>query len=322
MKKVLLLGLGFFGSHWYEVIRNMDNCEVVGVCAMEQDIEKLRAKYGTIPTAYTDYKDAIEKCDADILLIVIPTPLHTDAARRALKKGMHVLSEKPFTDSMEDAHAMLEFKKDYPNLKYMVSQNYRWRPHTQALKNFINSGRLGKVEHILMEFRQPEDLTGYREFLQYPLIEDVSIHHFDLLRFITGSECEKMDVRTYRPAWSKYAGTPGTDAFITMKNGISVNYCATWAARGMPTSWDGAFVITGEKGCLTTDIHDCIRFFPVDGEMEIVPPAQMEYTEQVYSMNALINAIDTDTVPPCNIEDNVYSLEMVMMALEAAKNKE
>jgi len=333
--RILLLGLGFWGSNWMRTLSRTENCEIVGIAGCEDDIARVSDQYGICTDrAYTDYREAIEKTDADIVIIAIPTKYHTDAAKLALAKGIDVLSEKPLASGMAEADEIVAFKQDYPEQKYMVDQNYRWRPHNQTMKQALQEGMIGEIGSIHIEFRQPEDLLGYREFLEMPLLQDVSIHHFDLIRFFTGSNCHEIFAHSYRPAWSKFQGKPGTEAVLRLEGtppssprlrgdygeGVVVNYNGTWAARGRPTSWDGDITITGEKGCLKLDSEDVVRFFaPGDDRGKVIEPVEMELTELDYALSMLIHCIQTDSVPETTVEDNYHSFAMVCAAEESVR---
>ena len=236
--RVLLLGLGFWGNFWIQLIQETDRSILAGVAGSPEEVEKACSTYNIEKkNAYTDYKQAIEECEADIAVIVIPARLHADAAMRAMKKGMNIIMEKPLSMNLDEAGMLVEEKKNHPELKFMSSQNYRWRPHNQAIKKAVADGMIGDLETILVEFRKQEDLQGYRAGLERPLLQDVCIHHFDLLRFFTGSDCDEIFCRSYRPSWSAFDGEPNTEAVMTMKNGVKVEYNGSWAARGMESSW-------------------------------------------------------------------------------------
>jgi len=334
--KILLLGLGFWAQNWLKVIDQTENVELVGVAGSEEQVENVCKEYG-IPKeiAFTDYKEAIEKTDAEIMVIVIPAALHVDAAKRGMDKGFHIIMEKPLATSLEEAKELLAYKSKYPKLKFMTSQNYRWRPYTQTIKKAIQEGMIGTLETITLEFRKQEDLQGYRAGLDMPLLRDCSIHHFDLLRYFTGADCKEMFCRVYRPHWSTFKGKPNTDAIMTMTDGTKVVYNGTWAARGRESSWDGNFVITGDKGCLTLDAANSVRFFEFkagavsfEAKLEegvLLEQVYMEATEMQYGLMQFMKAIEADIEPETKLEDNIKSFEIVcagMASVESGKNVE
>lgn len=316
---ILLLGLGFWGTNWIGTLGRAENCTIAGISGCADDIARVSDEHGiVVDHAYTDYREAIDSTDADIVIIAIPTKFHVDAAKRALCRGMHVLSEKPMASNMEEVTDVLEFRKEYRGQKYMVDQNYRWRPHNQTIRKAISDGDIGELGALHVEFRQPEDLLGYREFLDMPLLQDVSIHHFDLVRFLTGKNCSSIFARSFRPAWSKFEGKPATEAVLSMQDAIVVNYNATWAARGRETSWDGNITVTGSQGCLTLDPADNVRLFKAgDSEGTLLDKVQLTHTELDYALDMLVRCIEQDETPETAVEDNRHSFAMVCAAEES-----
>lgn len=318
MKKptVLLLGLGFYGEFWLDALSRTDCCRIAAIAGRKDRVESLSAAYGVTGfPAYPDYREALERTEADIALIVLPTPHHIDAAKLALARGMHVLSEKPLASRREDADDMLRFKQAYPHLKYTVNQNYRWRAPNQTVKKAIRDGLVGPISKVACEFRRPEDLIGYRTALEMPLLQDVTIHHFDLLRFFTGKNGVEVYARSDRPPWSRFAGKPSTDAIMRLEDDVTVTYSGTWAGRGKPTSWDGNYVIQGERGCLTLDETGTVRWFAAGREDgAVLEPQIMPYTELECALRSLIQSIAEDTEPESSLADNYHSFSMVCAA--------
>jgi predicted dehydrogenase len=322
--KVILLGVGFFGSKWLQLFLEDKECEVVAVADADSDFELLRNRGIELNCAtFTDYTAAIEKTDADIAVVILPAALHTDAAKRALKKGMHVLTEKPLALDRADAVDIIAFKKNYPDLLYVVDQNYRWRPHNYTIKCLVKGGKLGRLQSMLVEFRQPEDLRGYRKSLEMPLLQDVSIHHFDLIRYFTGSDAIRILAHSYHQFWSIFEGKETSNVLIEMENGVKVNYCGTWACRGKPTTWDGNFVLTGEKGSLVLNESEEIIFFAADGARpEKISPLVMEDTELHSCWRLFKKAIAEKTSHETTLEKNFNSFLMVCSAVDAARTNQ
>lgn len=330
--KVLLLGLGFWGIRWLELIQSTSRSELVGVAGSPQELDRACNEYGVSrDIAFQDYKEAIDRVQADLVVIVIPAVLHADAAKRAMAKGMNIIMEKPLAMSIEEAKELLAVKSAHPNIKFMASQNYRWRPHNQAVKNAIQNGLIGKVESILVEFRKQEDLQGYRAGLAQPLLQDVCIHHFDLIRFFSGSNCKEIFCNSYHPVWSVFEGRPNTDAVMKMENGVHVTYSGTWAARGMESSWDGNFTITGEKGSLklradNSVTHykyqksETVSFVPTIEEGSQLAQPFMKFTEMEYGFNLMMDCLEKDETPETTVEDNFKSYSMVASALKSVES--
>lgn len=320
--RVLLLGIGFFGEQWLDVIGRNPDCTVAGAAGKKSEFEAIEKKKGVkfdFPT-FENYKEAIDTIDADIMVCVLPTVLHSDAAKRALNKGMHVLSEKPLSFSVEDAIGLVEYKRKFAEKQYIVDQNYRWRPYTRTIKRLMDEGFLGAVNRINLHFNRPEMLVGYRGGLEMPFLQDVSIHHFDLLRYFTSSDCERIYCVSYRDPWSEYSGKASTEAIITMSNGVTVNYTGTWSGRGPETPWDGVFNIMGEKGCLFLNEKSEVVFYDAASQTtRLVPNDDIQLTEMDHCLDICVRAIRGTAKPETDIEDNVKSFLMVCAAEKSVR---
>lgn len=99
--------------------------------------------------------------DPEIELVVINTPdvLHYEMCRRALEAGKHIIVEKPFTQTVEEADELIKFAKD-KNLLLSVYQNRRWDGDFLTVKKIIEEKLLGR----LVEFESHFD--RYRNFIQ------------------------------------------------------------------------------------------------------------------------------------------------------------
>jgi predicted dehydrogenase len=319
--RVLLLGLGFWGDRWIQALLRSPRCEVVGISAGRKRLDATAAAHG-IPRerGHEDYRWAITACAADVAVISLPTELHADAALRAMDRGMHVLIEKPLASSRAEADTLREGLARHPGLKFMVSQNYRWRPYNQRLRRAIREGMIGRVGSMQVEFRQPECFIGYREFLPRPLLQDVCIHHFDLIRFFAGCDGERIGAWVSRPPWSRYQGDPSVDALIGLKGGAVANYHGTWASRGRETTWDGSITITGEKGSLYLDGCNHVRFFlPEDSEGRVLENEAMAATELDCALVDFFDCVEQDRTPETSLDDNYQSFAMVCGAEESAR---
>jgi predicted dehydrogenase len=260
---ILLAGTGFWGNEWLGVLARAEGV-VIGATAGHRDPELPEdAVLADGYRHFDDYRTAIEESGADALLVTLPTHLHADAITRAVEAGMHVLCEKPLAEDEESAERLLAVAEAHPELVVMVSQNYRWRPWAQATRAAIEDGAVGRVAHISLRFSQPEFLAGQRLEQDNPLVEDMAIHHFDLLRFLAGGDAVEVYARQHTPPWNRFPGSPALDAVIVMDNGVQVSYSGTWAGRGGVTLWDGDYAIQGERGLLTV----------VDGELSLLPDA-------------------------------------------------
>jgi len=122
--------------------------------------------------AATDYPgiisyNTIEELLADekIELIVINTPNHThyEYASRALNAGKHILVEKPFTATTNEAKELFNLAKNL-NKQIFVYQNRRWDSDFTSVRQIIESGQLGKLNEVHFRFDRYRAAIGPKTF--------------------------------------------------------------------------------------------------------------------------------------------------------------
>ena len=91
-----------------------------------------------------NYQAILEDPKVELVIVNTPDHLHRDMAGRALKAGKHVVVEKPFTLSSEDADELIALASE-KGVLLTVFQNRRWDGDFLSVKNLIQSGKLGRL---------------------------------------------------------------------------------------------------------------------------------------------------------------------------------
>ena len=81
-----------------------------------------------------------------------------------------------------------------------------------------------------------------------PLILDMSIHHFDLARYMTGLDPVSVYAHEFNPHGSWTQGDDAASCIFEMTNGVIFTYRGSWCAEGCPTSWNGDWRFVGDRG--------------------------------------------------------------------------
>lgn len=92
---------------------------------------------------FTDYVDMIDKVELDAVSVCTPHRYHAAPAIYALKKGVHVMVEKPMASSAKEAMDMLAASLKY-NRVLMVGFQTRFDPQIEAARKIVSSGVLGR----------------------------------------------------------------------------------------------------------------------------------------------------------------------------------
>jgi len=318
--KFIQVGVGGFGEKWIGVLKTDDRAEVVALVDVDEEaLAGARRRAGVSGKAcYTDLRVALADVDADAVVNVTPPALHHEVALAAFERGLHVLTEKPLADNMDHAEQMVE-AADKAGRTLMVSQNYRFNPWAKTCRRLLDPGQFGPPDSIYLRFAKAPQFKGFRTTMEHPLVIDMSIHHFDLMRAITGLEPVLVYATTWNPPWSWFQNDACCMAVFQFEQDVKVCYDATWVARSRQTTWDGYWNISCEKGAVEL-IQDKVYLFEAeypDQEVEI-EMHRMPCTGQAYALHEFQNALEQGREPESSGRENLRSLAMVFATVESA----
>jgi predicted dehydrogenase len=329
--RIVQVGLGGFGRNWAEaMIPQVTEVELVGSADVSEESRKAAIAAGVADPdrCYATTEEAIEVCDPDAVLVTASLVGHVPAVRAALEAGKHVMVEKPFAPTVAEGRELVELAES-KDLVLAVSQNYRFFPAVRAVKKLVAEGVLGELHAIEIDFRRFSGTNGNRgphHYLDEPLLVDMSIHHFDLMRTLLGRNATEVTCRTWDPEWSLFAG-PSEGAALIDFGGTMVSYRGSWVSHGSPTPWaglwrmdfaDGELAWTsrgdGKDGWKSDEV-----FLRRDGqEPEQVELPVVERTDRAGSLTEFARAIAEGRQPENSGLDNLGTLQLTYATVESA----
>jgi predicted dehydrogenase len=104
-----------------------------------------------IQERYRDYQEVLARDDIDVVTIATPNSLHEQIAVEALHAGKHVLCEKPLALSLGGARRMAGAARATGRVN-SVNYRYRWVPSARYLKELLETGEVGAVRQIFMNY--------------------------------------------------------------------------------------------------------------------------------------------------------------------------
>lgn len=96
---------------------------------------------------YTSAEEMLEKETLNGVMVATRCSTHTENAVKVLKTGIPLFLEKPVTTTMEDYHILKTAFEKYP-CEVVVSFPLRYTPLLSSVKEIIDSGEIGKIEHV------------------------------------------------------------------------------------------------------------------------------------------------------------------------------
>lgn len=177
--------------------------------ALSSTPEKARASGEALGLAriYDDFKqmairEARLKTGIEAVSIVTPNHIHYAAAREFLKRGIHVICDKPLTSTLPDARKLVQAAEKSDAL-FILTHNYTGYPMVRQAREMVASGQLGKIRVVQVEY--PQDwLTVEQDFKQAEWrtdptrsgaggsTGDIGTHAYNLACFITGLEAVEL----------------------------------------------------------------------------------------------------------------------------------
>ncbi len=133
-----------------------ENAEVVVAAVAARDVSRARdfaAKHG-IARAHDSYEALIADPDLDAVYNPLPNGLHGTWTRAALRRGKHVLCEKPFTANAAEAREIADLAAASDRV-VMEAFHYRYHPLALRIEQIIASGELGQLERLEVGFCFP-----------------------------------------------------------------------------------------------------------------------------------------------------------------------
>ncbi len=325
---VVVVGCGAISRAWLGAVGLQEEVELSALVDIRREAAQRAAQEHDVSDALveTDLEGALRAVRPDVVFNCTVPEAHCPVTLTALQHGCHVLTEKPLSDNMADARRMVEAARREGRMLAVV-QNRRYLPQVRALRDFVASGRIGRVTTVQSNFFLGPHFGGFREQMRHVLLVDMAIHTFDAARCMTGADATSVYCHEWNPAGSWYAHGASAVAIFEMTGGIVYTYQGSWCSEGLPTSWEGDWCIIGDKGAVTWDGHDALRAEVVaeqDGFMsrldEVeVPVPHMETTGHDAVIREFIRCVRTGKRPETAASDNIKSLAMVFGAVESAE---
>ena len=189
--RVGVVGLGWAGQQHLAAYHSHPDTEIFALAGLEDGPRaKLARKYG-IEHAVADWKDLLKVDGLDAVSVCVPTFLHAPIAIAALKRGCHVLSEKPMALNGRDAGRMVRAARKADRV-LDVAFNHRQRGDIQRLKALIDEGRLGRPYYAKAWWLRRTGIPTVgswftrRELAGGGPLVDIGVHVLDWSLFLLG----------------------------------------------------------------------------------------------------------------------------------------
>jgi myo-inositol 2-dehydrogenase/D-chiro-inositol 1-dehydrogenase len=320
-----VIGVGRLGfEHASNIASRIPNAELIGVCdANAARANEVAEQLGA--TAYTDPKEMCANPDIDAIAIVTNTSSHVEMIKLAMEAGKHVFCEKPLAENIEkckEAEKIIEAHKD---LIFMLGFMRRFDFSYEVAKKKIENGDIGDIVLVRCYSQDPRAIIeGTLEYAPRSggQFIDMSIHDIDLIRWLTGSEVDKLWAVGGCFEFPQYADWDDGDnvsCLMQMKNKImAFFYAGRTAAHGSAVETE----IVGTKGMLRIGATPTDSLIQVYSEHGVCQECYQDFVtrwHQAYirEFESYCDAVLNHRQPEPNVYDGTNSTRIAFQCRES-----
>ena len=281
--RVGIIGCGWIADSHMFCYKAMPDVEIVaGADLIPGKAAAFFKKHGVegVKTDYASHKEMLddESLQLDAVSICTYNRQHAEPAIYALKKGVNVMLEKPFTVTLDEAIEVMKAEKESGKV-ISIGFQPRLDANMQQIKKIVESGELGQVYYIQTGGGRRRGIptpfgTSFIEDKTAGLgaLADIGCYSLDLVLNAIGYP-KPLTVSGYKSDFfgkdPNYSGYPeakraeyaekfGVDdfaaAFVRLEGGIILDFRIAWA---MNLDTPGDTIIMGTKGSLRVPSTDC-----------------------------------------------------------------
>lgn len=244
--KVGIAGLGRIGKIHLNNLLQMSNVNVIA--AMDPNIETLKyAENKGVKLILKTYKDLLNVDDIEALIICTPTDTHADYVELAALAGKHVFCEKPLDLNINRVLEVLEIVKK-TKIKLMIGFNRRFDNEFRRVKKRIENGDIGEPYLVKITSRDPSPPP--LSYIKHSggLFLDMTIHDFDMARFIVKKEVEEVYARGAALTDNKISEVGDIDIAVIILKYTDSTMAVIDNSRKASYGYDQRLEVFGSKG--------------------------------------------------------------------------
>jgi myo-inositol 2-dehydrogenase/D-chiro-inositol 1-dehydrogenase len=322
-----IIGLGRIGKVHAENIRSrLPNVHIRAVADVRPGIARQLAEQYGVDSAYERYGQLLDDGGIDAVIICSPTDTHAQMIIEAAQAGKHIFCEKPIDLSIEKAVTVMSAVES-AGVKMQLGFNRRFDHNFAKAREIIASGAIGKLHILKITSRDPAPPHADYIAASGGMFLDMSIHDFDMARFLTHSEPEEIYVAAsclVDPVIGE-AGDVDT-ALITVKFETG-EFCVIDNSRRAAYGYDQRVEVFGSKGKVETanDTPSTVVLSTEDGVFGEKPLYFFleRYAESfAEEIRLFAEAVTSGSDVPVGASDGIKAIRMAIAAkMSLAENR-
>jgi myo-inositol 2-dehydrogenase/D-chiro-inositol 1-dehydrogenase len=314
MLRIAVLGCGRIGTMHAANVARHPRAQLATVYDVHRPSAEAVAKAQGVPAA-ASAEEVFASDKVDAVLIATATPTHADYIEMAIAAGKAVLCEKPIDLSLARVNACAA-KIGNTKIPIQLGFNRRYDPGHSAARSAMLAGEIGDLHQVIITSRDPA--LPPRAYLEAAggLFRDMTIHDFDLARFMLGEEPTEVFALANAlidPALGADLGGEVDTAMIVLRT-ASGKQCHINNSRTAVYGYDQRVELMGTTGMLISDnrkSHELRRF--TSKTVEASEPYQFFFLERyqdafMAEIEGFVDCVEKGAKPLASFEDGRRAL--------------
>lgn len=324
--RVGILGIGFMGSMHFNTYKSVKSAHVTAICDIDPKKRSgdwsaingnIRGAGGKVDLSgikiFAQAEAMFADPNLDVIDITLPTYLHAEYARKALRAGKHVICEKPLArSSAEGARVAAEAKKQKRLL--FTAHCIRFWPAYAKAAELIQSGKYGQARSAIFRRLSPTPVWSWQNWLQDPKKSglaalDLHVHDADYILATFGAP-QKVSATANGFSAGRADHITATYAY---KNGLRVVAEGAWDLPG-GYPFQMSFTVVLEKATLELVENGKLLLYPLKGAAKTVKiPAGDGYLHELrHFIKCIQEKRASDLVTPASAVSSIRLIEAEM----------
>ena len=321
--KLALLGAGRIGKVHAAAIAATPGATLVAVA--DAFAEAAQALAATSGAEIRSVDDIMGAGDIDAVLITTPTDLHAAMIEQAAKAGKAIFCEKPIdldVARVRSCLAVVEREK----VPLMVGFNRRFDPNFLEVRRQIDAGAIGAVEMVSITSRDPGPPPGDYLKRSGGLFRDMTIHDFDMARFLLGEEPVTVYASASNLVDPEIGKVGDVDSAAVILTTASGRIAQISNSRRATYGYDQRIEAHGSKGLVSAENVRATNVEVAGAEGYRREPLlnffMTRYTEAYRAeIAAFIDAVENGTAPSPSGDDGLKALLLADAATVSARER-
>jgi D-apiose dehydrogenase len=295
--RIGILGCGRISHQHFKACQLLaPRVEITAACDMDRGLLDKACDEFNVPLRYQSVDELAANRDIDVVIVITPPHVRLSVARPLLESGKHLLIEKPFTETMEEAHTIVDLAARH-NRQIAVNQNYRWFDPALYMR---------------------DEVSGWRKDTTRLALAVMGVHWLDRFRWLLNDEPAAVSCITAARSTLASQGENETTTIIEFQQGAMATLIHSWSSqsRGMTNFQQ----IDGPKGSLV--LHEDNSVTLRTGEGDETRSFERNFTASfAESLSRLLDAVEKGEEAPHSGRDNLMTMALLEACYRSAAEK-